>query len=161
MQTALRTFLFIVVILSATGCSKVNDIEVRGVKDVRLKGLKQNVVHLSMNLEVDNPNTRRITITHVNFKSWLNQRELGTLEISQNIVLLPCSRGSYPVDVEIKLRTVADALRLMSGSIEELLNKIEVEGYIKGKTFPFRKTVRIERQPFSNLSKSLKDSNIQ
>lgn len=162
MQKALRiTIFFIIVILSASGCTKVNDIDVRGVKDVKLRGLKQNVVLLSMNLEVDNPNTRKITITHVNFKSWLNQRELGTLEISQKIVLLPCSRGSYPVDVEIKLRTVADALRLMSGSIEELLDKIEVEGYIKGKTFPFRKTVKIERQPFRNLSGSFKESNIQ
>lgn len=146
-------FIFFIIILS--GCGKVNEIKVIGIKNVQLKGLQKNVIKLNVELEVDNPNRRKITITHVNFKAWLNARELGTLETTESIKLIPCSQNLYPVTVEIKLRTAADALRLMAGSFDDILNRIEVEGYIKGKSFPVRKKIVVERQPFSNLSKTL------
>ncbi len=153
MLKSISYFIFILLILS--GCGKVNEIKVVGIKNVQLKGLQKNIIKLNVELEVDNPNPRKITITHVNFKAWLNSRELGTLQTTEKIKLLPCSKNAYPVCVEIKLRTAADALRLMSGSFDEMLNKIEVEGYIKGKSFPVRKKIVIERQPFSNLGKTL------
>lgn len=137
------------------GCGKMNDVTVKGVSDIAFRGLKQNVVLLSLSLEVDNPNNRKITITDVHFKAWMNEREFGTLSTSEKIVLPPCSRSKYPVDVEIRLRTVADAFKLMGGNFEEILKRIEVEGYIKGKSFPVRKKVVVPRQPFSDLANSL------
>lgn len=150
-----NTIFGLILLLILSGCGKVNDIKITGVSDVTFRGLKQNVVLLTLNIEIDNPNTRKISITEVNFKAWLNERDFGTLSTSGVIALKPCSRSKYPVDVEIKLRTVADAFKLMGGNFEEILKRIEVEGYIKGKSFPVRKKVVVKRQPFSELAKSL------
>ena len=143
-------------IILLASCGRINEINVKQINEVKFRGLKQNVILLSLEVEIDNPNTRKITITDIELKAWLNNREIGDFRITEKIKLTPCSLKPYNVPVEIELRTIADAFRLMSsGSIESLLDRIEVEGFIKGKSFPARKKVALPRQPFKNLATSL------
>lgn len=137
-------------------CGNYNDINVKGVKDVKFRGLKQNVVLISFEIEIDNPNTRKISVIEIDFKAWLNNRELGSFRVTEPITLIPCSRQTYSVPAEIELRTIADAFRIASsGSLEKLLDRLEVEGKVKGKSFPVRKTIKIERQSLKDISSSL------
>ena len=139
-----------------TSCGNYNDINVKGVKDVKFRGLKQNVVLISFEIEIDNPNTRKISVIEIDFKAWLNNRELGSFRVTEPITLIPCSRQTYSVPAEIELRTIADAFRIASsGSLEKLLDRLEVEGKVKGKSFPVRKTIKIERQSLKDISSSL------
>jgi len=150
-----RWLLYASILLFLSSCGKVNDITVKGISDVKLRGIKQNVVMLNLDVEVVNPNKRKITITHIDFKAWLNNRELGDVRITEHIKLEPHSSSRYTVPVEIELRTIADAFRLATGSIDDLLDKIEVEGIIKGRSFPVRKKIMVARQPIKNLANSL------
>jgi len=151
-----RTAALVITLLIFTGCGRYNDINVKGIKDIKFRGLKQNVVLLSFEIEIDNPNTRKITVIEIDFKAWLNNRELGSFRVTEPIMLVPCSRQTYSVPAEIELRTMADAFRIASsGSIDKLLDKLEVEGKIKGKSFPIRKTIRIERQSLNDISSAL------
>jgi LEA14-like dessication related protein len=151
-----RTAALVITLLIFTGCGRYNDINVKGIKDIKFRGLKQNVVLLSFEIEIDNPNTRKITVIEIDFKAWLNNRELGSFRVTEPIMLVPCSRQTYSVPAEIELRTIADAFRIASsGSIDKLLDKLEVEGKIKGKSFPIRKTIRIERQSLNEISSTL------
>ncbi|MDD3567493.1 MAG: hypothetical protein PHT92_03745 [Bacteroidales bacterium] len=151
-----RTAALVITLLIFTGCGRYNDINVKGIKDIKFRGLKQNVVLLSFEIEIDNPNTRKITVIEIDFKAWLNNRELGSFRVTEPIMLVPCSRQTYSVPAEIELRTIADAFRIASsGSIDKLLDKLEVEGKIKGKSFPIRKTIRIERQSLNDISSTL------
>lgn len=155
-KSLLKGLVFGLVLVVVSSCGRYNDIFVKGVSHVQFRGLQQNVVLLSLEVEIDNPNTRKISVTGIEFNAWLSGRELGEFRITEPIKLIPCSKGTYVVPVEIKLRTIADAFRLVSsGSIESLLDRIEVEGKIKGKSFPVRKTFRVVRQPFRNIATSL------
>jgi LEA14-like dessication related protein len=156
-RTFLKKFFAIsAILIFITGCGRYNDINVKGIKDVKLKGINQKVLMLNFDVEIDNPNTRKISVIEIDFKAWLNGRELGTFRITEPIKLTPCSRQVYSVPAEIELRTIADVFRLAtSGSMEGLLDKLEVEGKIKGKSFPVRKTIKIERQSFKSISSSL------
>ncbi len=149
-------FLIPLFLLLFSSCGRVNEINIKNINEVKFRGLKKNVILLSLEVEIDNPNTRKISITDIEFKAWLNNRELGDFRTTEHIKLIPCSRHTYTVPVEIELITIADAFRLAtSGSFENLLDKIEVEGFIKGKAFPVRKKIMLERQPFKNLANSL------
>ncbi|MFP4555954.1 MAG: hypothetical protein ACLFNU_03690 [Bacteroidales bacterium] len=149
-------FAILVLALLFSSCSRYNYIIVEGIQDVQLRGIKQKVIYLNVDIEIDNPNTRRITVLDINFTAWLNNRELGEFRLAERIKLTPCSKQVYTVPVEIELRTVADAFRLASsGSIERLLKQIEVEGIIKGRSFPVRKRIRIKRQPFIDIAASV------
>lgn len=152
----IRFSLFTLVVLLLNGCGRYNDISVKGIKDVKFRGLNQKVILLSFDVEIDNPNTRKISVVEIDFKAWLNNRELGTFRIVEPIKLVPCSKQVYSIPAEIELRTIADAFRLAtSGSIEGLLDRLEIEGKIKGKSFPVRKTIKVDRQKFKDLSSSL------
>jgi LEA14-like dessication related protein len=142
--------------LLLSSCGKYNDININSFNGVQFRGLKQNVVLISFDVEIDNPNTRKISVTEIEFKAWLNDRELGILRVKETIKLVPCSKQSYIVPAEIELRTIADAFRIAtSGSMESLLDRIEVEGSIKAKSFPVKRTIKVSRQPFKNLSSLL------
>ena len=152
----IRILLFLIIGVLLSSCGRYNDINIKSVNDVKFRGLQQKVVLLNFNVEIDNPNTKKIAVTDIEFKAWLNDRELGTFRITETIKLVPCSRQNYSIPAEIELRTIADAFRLAtSGSLESLLEMMEVEGVIKGRSFPVRKTIKVQRQPFKNLASSL------
>lgn len=159
MSLRLKSFripLFLLLGILLSSCGRYNDINIKTVNDVKFRGLQQKVVLLSFDVEIDNPNTRKISVTDIEFKAWLNDRELGTFRITETIKLVPCSRQNYIIPAEIELRTIADAFRLAtSGSFDTLLERMEIEGVIKGKSFPVRKTIKVDRQPFKNLASSL------
>lgn len=150
-----RWIFFASILLLLASCGRVNDINVKGISGVQLRGISKNVVMLNLDVDVENPNKRKITITHIEFQAWLRDRELGKFRITESIKLAPRSNCRYTVPVEIELRTIADAFRLVTGSVDDLLDIIEVEGYIIGRSFPVRKKIEVARQPFKNLANTL------
>ena len=147
-------WLFVLVISSLlASCGHFNEISIKGIRDAKFKGINQKVIMLSFDVEIDNPNTRNISVVEIDFKAWLGGRELGTFKVTEPIRLVPCSKQIYSIPAEIELRTIADAFRIASsGSLEGLLGKLEVEGRIKGRSFPIRKTIKIPRQAFIHIS---------
>jgi len=137
------------------GCGKFEDIAVHGVKDVKFRGMKDGKILLSLTLDVENPNNRKITISKIYFIAWMNNRELGKIKNSERIVLKPSTREEYPIQIEIVLRTAADVFKLMNVK-EDIIEKLTVEGYIKGRTMCFSKKLKIEKQLFSKLADSFK-----
>lgn len=155
-QTIKRPIALIIFFILLSGCAQINEIDIKGIKDVKFRGLKKNTILLNFDVEIDNPNVRKISVVEIDFKAWLNDRELGSFRVTEPIKLTPCSRQTYTVPAEIELRTIADAFRLTtSGSLDKLLDRLEVEGKVRGKSFPIRKTFRIERQSLKNISSAL------
>ena len=151
-----RWLSILVISLLFAGCGQFNEISIKGIKDVKFKGLNKKVIMLSFDIEIDNPNTRKISVVEIDFKAWLSGRELGSFRVTEPIKLVPCSKQTYSIPAQIELRTIADAFRIASsGSLEGLMGKIEVEGKVKGRSFPIRKTLKIPRQSFVNISSSL------
>jgi len=146
-------FGFSVILLS--GCGKFENIAIHGMNNVKFRGIKDGRVLINLTLDIENPNNRKITISKIEFKAWLKNRELGKLRNSEKIVLQPNSRQEFQVPVEIVLRTAADIFKLTNLS-RDLLEQLTVEGYIKGRSMCISKKVKIEKQPFTELANSYK-----
>ncbi|MGE0077716.1 MAG: LEA type 2 family protein [Bacteroidales bacterium] len=149
----LRNIVLLVLVgLTFASCSKFKGIDIKGVKDVKFKGMQNGVIFLNLTFDVDNPNSKKIVIKNFEFNAWLNDRALGKLRSTEKIVLVPETRADYVVPVEIKLRTAADAFKLL-GSGKKLLSMIKVEGYVKGGKFPIVKKIKIPKQTLDSLMK--------
>lgn len=148
--------LFLLLGVAFASCSKFKEIDIKGVKDVKFKGMQDGVIFLNLTFDVNNPNSMNIVIKNFQFNAWLNNRELGKLVSTDKIILLADTRADYEVPVEIKLRTAADAFKLL-GSGKKLMSMITVEGYIKGGRFPIVKKIKISKQPLDSLMKSKQD----
>lgn len=155
MKKSTFLILSILSIFLLSSCGKFEDIAIHGMKGFKFRGMKNGRIFINLTLDVENPNNRKITISKIHFKTWLNNRELGTIKISEKVVLKPNSREEYQVPIEIVLRTVGDAFKLMTLK-EDVLSQINVEGYIKGRVMCISKKIRVEKQPFTQIAKSLK-----
>lgn len=153
-STILLLVTIVAVLLSS--CGKFEKIAIHGMKDFKFRGMKNGRLLINITLDIENPNNRKITVSSIHFKTWLKNRELGTIKNSEKIVLAPKSRTQVEVPIEIVLRTAADAFKLM-GMKEDLIEQLTIEGYIKGKAMCFSKKIVIEKQPFTELAKSYKE----
>jgi len=151
--TILVLFLSSMVLLS--GCGKFEDVLIRGMKGIKMRGIKDGRILLSLTLDIENPNSKRITISKIYLKAWMNNRELGVLKNSEKIVMKPNSREEYIIPVEIVLRTQADIFKLTKLN-EDLINQLTIEGFIKGRVLCISKKISIDKQPFTKLMKSYK-----
>ncbi|HDP76427.1 MAG TPA: hypothetical protein ENN49_11335 [Bacteroidales bacterium] len=142
-----------ILLFALAGCGKYSNLNIHGVKEYRFRGIKDGVIFLNLTLDVENPNRKSIVIKDIHFKAWLNNRDLGKLRSSLKMKIDGKSREDYEVPLEIVLRTPADAFKL-TGEGKNLINAIEVEGYIKGGKFPVVKKINIPRQPLSELANS-------
>lgn len=153
-STILLLVTIIAVLLSS--CGKFEKIAIHGMKDFKFRGMKNGKLLINITLDIENPNNRKITISSIHFKTWLKNRELGTIKNGNKIVLAPKSRTQVEVPIEIVLRTAADAFKLM-GMKEDLIDQLTIEGYIKGRAMCISKKIVIEKQPFTELAKSYKN----
>ncbi|NVO10411.1 MAG: hypothetical protein HXX16_10660 [Bacteroidales bacterium] len=151
--TALMLILTTMLLLG--GCGRFEKISIHGMKGVKFRGMKDGRILLNLNLEVENPNNKKITISKIYLKAWMNNRELGVLNSTKSIVLKAKSREEFQIPVEIVLRTAADVFKLMNIK-DDLLNQLTIEGFIKGRIFCISKKLKIEKQPFSKLVNSHK-----
>ena len=146
----LAAFVPIFMVLMSGCAPKFQDIKINGINKVEYNGLKNDVVKLNLAVGIENPNSKRITVKEVEFKSWIKNRELGTVRVKNRIEIPPNSSQIYSIPVEVKLNSSADALKLMISG-EKILTMITVEGFVKGTSFPIVKKIKIPRQPLNNL----------
>ncbi|HBI81918.1 MAG TPA: hypothetical protein DDY04_08270 [Bacteroidales bacterium] len=146
----------IIALLVFTGCTGYNELSIHGIKEYKLRGIKDGVIYLNLNIDIENANRNAIKINHIYFKAWLNNREIGKLASSHKVKIEGKIRKDYEIPIEIVLRTPADAFKLL-GEGKNLINSIEVEGYIKGGRFPMVKRISIPRQPLSQLANSFQN----
>lgn len=145
--------LLIILVFTSAGCVKYHDLIIHSIKQYRFRGMKDGIIYLNLTLDVENPNRQSIIIKDIHFKTWLNNRELGKLRSSHKMKIDGKSRKDYEVPLEIVLRTPADAFKLI-GEGKNLINVIEIEGYVKGGRFPVVKKINISRQPLNELAGS-------
>jgi len=136
-------------------CGKFEDVAIHGIKNFKLRGIKDGKVLINLTLDIENPNNKKITISKIYLKAWMNNRELGVLQNAEKIVMKPNSRAEYLIPVEIVLRTAADVFKLTSIK-EDIITQLTIEGFIKGRALCISKKVKIEKQPFSKLMNSYK-----
>lgn len=153
MKTRFFRFLPFLLLAILSSCAKYHDINIHGVKEYKFRGMKDGVIYINLTLDVENPNPKPILIKEMRFKAWLNKRELGKLKNSHKVKIEGNARKDYEIPLEIELRTPADAFKLI-GEGKNLMNVVEVEGFIKGGRFPVIKKFTIPKQPLSELANS-------
>ena len=144
----MRKLTVIVLILTSMlivgGCGKFENIVILGIKDVKFRGTKNGRILLNITLDIENPNNKKITISKIYFKAWMNNRELGKLRNPKKIALKANTREEHIVPVEIVLRTEGDIYKLTNIK-EDLINQLTVEGFIKGRVMSISKKIKIEK----------------
>lgn len=149
----LRTLAFLLVLLMS-GCAKYENVKIHGAPELKFNGLTNSTLHLTLVLDVENPNRASFKVKALEFTAYLAGKHFGSICLDHKIRVRGRSREKYEVPLMIKLRTAADTFKLMANR-KKLLQQLTVEGYVKGGKFPVMKKIRIEKQTVEELVKSL------
>ncbi|QKG79112.1 hypothetical protein [Tenuifilum thalassicum] len=141
--------LFILAILS--GCSSYENLNIYGVKDFKFRGIKDGVIYLNLTMDIENQNKKALLIKEMKFETWLNNRPLGKLSNGSKIKIDRNTRKDYDIPLEIRLRTPADAFKLI-GKGKNIADEITVKGFIKGGRWLMSKKINIPKQSLKNLA---------
>lgn len=139
--------------LFLSGCFKYEDIELKEVKNVELKSIKDNNLDLEIEIELYNPNSYKVKVSKADLDVHINTLYLGHSKLSETIEI-PAEASSKKV---VKLTTeLSDEFnKELPGLLTQALFsglKLKVDGKITGKAKWLSHTFDIHHEEKLNLN---------
>ena len=135
---------YIILLLLLSCCADFKDIEVGEPDDIKIKGLRDNVVMLEVRIPVTNPSSFNFRIKEINIKTSVNNQYLGRL-VSDNIIVIPAkSNEIYNFNLKLKIANIIQGISVMLDILRDNNVTFQVEGYIKIKSLLINKKINIK-----------------
>jgi len=125
-------------------CSNFQEVEIKQVKNIELKGFKNNAAQVAMDLEIYNPNKLSFTIQEIDLKVYANKQYLGKLNTDSNIKIKRKVEDTYPVDVQIRLANILTGASMFMALKQSQSVTLQLEGTIKAKSLLMKKEILVK-----------------
>jgi len=148
----IRTWLLLMVILSAAACKPLDPVEVGQPKDLKLAGLSDQQVNLHLSVPIRNPNFYRIKVTQIRATAYINDSKAGNIS-NQEIIKLPANSDQVH---QLKLMVSFSDLLESGLSAMEIIRKgaldLKLEGNLTVRSFLYKKDVPFTRNKTLKLN---------
>ena len=143
-----KNSLYIILILLLSCCGNYKDIEVGEPDNVRIKGLRDNVLDLEVRIPVTNPSSVSFKIKEINLKTSVNDHYLGRLVSDQVIVIPANSNEIYNFNLKLRIANIIQGISVFLEILKDDNIKFQMEGYIKFKSLLIKKKINIKETIF-------------
>lgn len=142
----MRHYLLLCVSLIFFGsCMIYKDVELVGVKNVKLNQFSLKGIEAEVSLRVKNPNGYKITIVDSDLDIILNGKPFGKAKIKENVVLKKKSDEVHKITIKSKVGSVAQgALSSLLGLLTQKAVNVRLKGDIKAKALVISKKIPID-----------------
>lgn len=146
MRNAIRKLVFGLFIISLTACIRIEEVEIREIKSVKLLEFSDQGLLVESNIKIYNPNDYDIKVVGSDFNIEVNDHNIGNAHISSKLEI-PASSNEFH-----SLRLKSSYKDLRSGAIPNLIAitasgddqlDFKVKGEIVGKVWWFKKRVEV------------------
>jgi len=148
--------LFLGLIFITAACTKYDDISIEDVRPGNFTLHSTSKFTLTLDIKVNNPTKRKITITDGTLEVFQQNRNLGTLSVGAPTVIAPKSNDYNQLVLN---GTIKDIMALFgirfSADMSEMFDMFDVEGFLKVKAGVAGKKLKIDRTNFKNLLQGL------
>jgi LEA14-like dessication related protein len=145
--------LYFVLLLLLSCCTNFEDIELGKPEDIRITGLKNNVLELEIKVPVKNPRSIGFKIKEIDIKTSVNNQYLGKLTTDKAIVIPAKSNEIHNFRLKLKIANVIQGIALVLEVINHENIKLQMEGYIKFKSLMVGRKINIEETLYINSFK--------
>lgn len=142
----LKHFLFFSLLtIFLSSCVDYKDVEIVGIKDIKVEKIDQSGVKATISLQVKNPNNYKISVVGSDLDLYVNGNKLGKAELKDKIKLKKNSNDVHVFRVESNFKDAGMALlpslltAITKGSVQ-----LKIKGTIKGKAFLVCKKIPVE-----------------
>ena len=146
--------LFVALIFITVACTNYDDIRVEDVRYGGLSAQSTSKIILTLDVKINNPTKKKLTITDGTLELFQQDRNLATLSVSNPMVIAPKSNEYNQLVLNV---TVKDFMALLGIKLNsnDFLEQFDVEGFLKVKAGAAGKKLNIPRTNFNNLLQSL------
>ena len=102
-------------LITLTSCGRFSEIIVGDISSVTFNGFEENALVVTLTVPVDNPTTRKITITDFDTKLFMNDQYLGIVTSKEPVIIKPRTNEIHNVTLDVHLANFFGmALNLMN-----------------------------------------------
>jgi LEA14-like dessication related protein len=140
MRRNLIIILPLVLVLIFSSCGNVEDISLKGVDHVQLKGIENNDVKFTAEVIMYNPSSVNFRIREVNLKMIVDGNFIGTLTLDKPLRIKAKSDTSYLADFNLQLANIFTGASALYSLREKKQVTVDMQGFIRAKSWlVFRK----------------------
>ena len=133
------------VFLSTTSCLTYKDVEIKGIRGVKVANFSKTGIDAEIQVQVSNPNNYKITVVASDLDLSINKKAMGKASIANKIVLPKNSEEIHTLKIKATYRDSAEGglLSLFSLITAKSID-LGVKGTIKAKAFLIHKKIDID-----------------
>jgi LEA14-like dessication related protein len=152
----LKKYIYIVsILLLFTSCSLFKDIKINAVKDIS-PSIENKAIIINTSVEVKNPNFYRVAIKSTDLQVFLDDKELGNIELLDKVLFKKKTTDTYIIKLKMKLADGAlfTILRNVFKKEVTLTFKGKIKGVAMGipKSITINETKTIDASLLKNLT---------
>lgn len=137
----LKKYIYIVsILLLFTSCSLFKDIKINAVKDIS-PSIENKAIIINTSVEVKNPNFYRVAIKSTNLQVFLDDKELGNIELLGKVLFKKKTTDTYTLKLKMKL--AEGALFTILRNVFKKEVTLTFKGKIKGAAMGIPKSITI------------------
>lgn len=104
-----KIIIYLVATMLLSSCGNFSKITIGEIRDITIKGIKDNALVVAVRVPVENPTLYKITLTDFDSKVFINNQYLGKIRMDDRIVFPSKSEAVYDVDLNIRLANLFGA----------------------------------------------------
>ncbi len=133
----------LLLLLAASACKGLNDIQITGADDFKLKGIDNNAVTFSVSIGVINPASVGFKVSEVNLKAVVDDNFIGTLTSPDKIKIPARSDSSYHMNFSLELANLITGASTLYGISRKKQVTVGLQGYVKARSWLTTKKVEV------------------
>lgn len=145
--------IYIILILILSGCANFEDVEVGDIKNLEFIGIKDNNIELKVDIPIINPNKFGFKIKEINVRTTINNYYLGRLLIDDVIVIPARSNKIHSLKCRLRISNIIQGLSVFFALIKQDKISIDIEGYVKFRSFLINRKIDIRETSVINSIK--------
>jgi len=133
------------IIFIAASCSKVNDIEIRNVNNLKFKGIQENMVNFDADLQIFNPSHRNIKVKEIDVRLIVNDVYVGRL-MCENEIHIPSDAETFiTVPFRLRITNLLSGISTLNSLSQQKDVKVHAEGFVKAGAGLLQKKIKVDK----------------
>lgn len=132
-------------IFMLASCSFYTEVEVKEVQNIAVTDFTQDLVQAEVTMLIHNPNWYAVTLTQSDIDVFVNQRDMGKVNLVEKVKLPSKSTTSYTIKLQGNYETVGnDFLGNLLGLLMAPEAEFKAKGYVKGRALLIGREVPVD-----------------
>jgi len=139
-----KTYLLFLTLLLLISCGRFSEITIGDISGVTVKGFRNDVLLIDVNIPVDNPTQHRITISDLDLRLSMNDHYVGKIQLDEKLVIPSNSEMVHGVTLQVQMANFISTGLMMMNMKKGQMVRFRLEGSITARSLLLKKEIPVD-----------------